>query len=207
MSASATPAAARPPPGAVEQAQRDVAVEAGGHDGYPHAGAVEHRWWCGVAANVPGHQVQPLASARCDVQGDPLDDLQAKAFEAAVAGRVVGHQPHVGDAEVGEDLGTDAVLPAVGRLRRVDGGIDGSGPVERVRHAEAATFPAAQVDQHAAALVGDAPHGCGEGAPATAVPEPKTSAREALAVHPHEGVVPRGDVAPDEGDVPAAIEH
>ena len=43
-------------PGAVEQAQRDVAVEAGGDDGDAQPGAVEHRRRHLVAADVLGHQ-------------------------------------------------------------------------------------------------------------------------------------------------------
>ena len=41
-----------------------------------------------------------------------------KPVEAAVLGRVVGDEPHGGDAEVDQDLGADAVLAAVDRQAR-----------------------------------------------------------------------------------------
>ena len=51
-------------PRALEQAQRDVAVEAGGDDGDAQAGAVEIGRRHLVAADVLGHQPAPLAGAR-----------------------------------------------------------------------------------------------------------------------------------------------
>ena len=59
-----------------------------------------------------------------DSERHALDDLEAEALEAAVLGRVVGHQPHRGDAEVDEDLRADAVLAAVDGQAEVEVGVD-----------------------------------------------------------------------------------
>src|SRR5262245_28927398 len=130
-----------------------------------------------------------------DVEGDPFGDLQAEALETAVAGGVVGHQAHPRDAEVGEDLGADAVLPAVRWRRQVDLRIDAAGAGERVRHAEPASLVTAQVHEHAGPLLHDAAHRGVEGAAALAEPGAEDVAGEALAVDAHQRDVARRDLA------------
>ena len=95
----------------------------------------------------------------------PLGDLEAEALEAAVLGRVVGDEPHRGDAEVDEDLGADAVLAAVGGQAELEVGVDGVAALlleavgaDLVADADAAALVAAQVDDDAAALLGDELH-------------------------------------------------
>src|SRR5205085_3672139 len=55
----------------------------------------------------------------------PLDDLQTEALETTVLGGVVGEEPHGCDAQVDEDVGADAVLPAVDREAQLEVGVDG----------------------------------------------------------------------------------
>src|SRR3954451_4713350 len=71
-----------------------------------------------------GSEVLDVLRVRHRVQRDALDDLEAVALQAAALGRVVAHQPHRGDAEVDQDLGADAVLPAVDRQTEIEVGID-----------------------------------------------------------------------------------
>ena len=40
----------------------------------------------------------------------PLDDVEAEPLEAAVLGRVVGHQAHGGHPQVDQDLRADPVF-------------------------------------------------------------------------------------------------
>ena len=100
----------------------------------------------------------------CSVERDAVDDVETEALEAAVLDRVVGHEAHGGDAEVDEDLGTDAVLAVVDGQAELQVGVDGVvalllevvGP-QLVGQADAATLVAAQVDDDAGPLLGDQP--------------------------------------------------
>ena len=76
-----------------------------------------------------------------------------------------------------------------------------------VADADAAALVAAEVDDHAGALVGDHLHGRVELHAAVAAHRAEHVAGEALAVHPHQDVVDAGDVAPDHGEVLLAVEH
>ena len=123
-------------------------------------------------------------------------------------------QPHGGDAEVDEDLRADAVLAAVDGQAEVDVGLDGVaalvlervGP-ELVAEADAAALVAAQVHDHAAALLGDALHRLVELGAAVAAQRAEHVAGEALGVHPDEHVVLALHRALDERDVLLAVEH
>ena len=147
-------------------------------------------------------------------RGDPLGDLEAEALEAAVLGRVVGDDPHRGDAEVDEDLRADAVLPAVLGQPEVEVGVDGVAALlleavgaDLVPDADAAALVAAEVDDHAAARLGHDLHRRVELHAAVAAQRAEHVTGEALAVHAHEHVVLAGHGAPDHGDVLLAVEE
>src|SRR4051794_23722566 len=72
-----------------------------------------------------GAQVVLVVRVGCDLEGHPLDDLESEPFEATELGRVVRHQPHRRDPEVGEYLRADAVLTAVGRQAELQVGVHG----------------------------------------------------------------------------------
>src|SRR4051812_47205760 len=76
-------------------------------------------------ARLLGAQVGDVLGVRDRLERDPLDDFEAEALEATVLGRVVGEEPHGGDAQVDEDLSADAVLPAVDGQAELEVGVDG----------------------------------------------------------------------------------
>src|SRR5215203_5661183 len=97
---------------------------------------------------------------------DPLGDLEAEALETAVLAGVVGDDAHGGDPEVDEDLGADAVLPAVLGEAEVEVGVDGVPSLlleavgaDLVADADAAALVAAEVHDHAAPLLRHDLHG------------------------------------------------
>src|SRR5579872_6412918 len=51
-------------------------------------------------------QVGEVLGVRGELDRHALDDLESETLEAPVLGGVVGHEPHGGDPEVDEDLGT-----------------------------------------------------------------------------------------------------
>ena len=69
-----------------------------------------------VAQFLPfGPQVLRVMAVGFDADGDLLDDLESVTFEANNFFRVVGEEADGFEAEVGEDLGTQAVFaPAMG---------------------------------------------------------------------------------------------
>ena len=89
----------------------------------------------------------------------------------------------------------------------IDRRIDLAGGVERVGDAQPPALVAAEVDEHAGALLHDAAHRRVQRAPALAVARAEHVAGEALAVHAHHRLVSRRDVAANERDVPAVVEH
>ena len=62
-----------------------------------------------------GRQIVGVVSARVHHQRHPFFHLQAIAAEAGDLTRVVGEQPQPVDAEVGEDLRTNAVVAQISR--------------------------------------------------------------------------------------------
>ena len=134
---------------------------------------------------------------------DPLGDLEAEALEAAVLGRVVRDEPHRGDAEVDEDLRADAVLPAVDGQAELEVGVDGVAALllqavggDLVADADAAALVAAEVHDHAAALLGDDLHGRVELDAAVAAQRAEHVAGEALASAPARARPARPATAP-----------
>src|SRR3954447_9378398 len=159
-------------------------------------------------------QVVLVVRVGLDLQGHPLDDLDAEAVEPAELRRVVRHQPHRRDAEVGEDLRTDAVLAAVGRQPKLQVGVDGvvtlvlqAVGADLVTDADAATLVAAEVHDAAHAFLGDHLERGRELRTAIAAQRPEHVAGEALAVHAHEHVLLALHVAAHEGEVLIAVEH
>ena len=149
------------------------------------------------------------------VERHPLDDLETVALEAAVLGRIVGHQPHRRHAEVDEDLRADAVLAGVGREAELDVGLDGVAALvlqrvgaQLVAEADAAALVAAQVHDDAAALARrSAPCARVELHAAVAAHRAEHVAGEALGVHAHEHVLLARDLAAHERHVLDAVEQ
>ena len=109
-----------------------------------------------------GAQVADVLVVREILQRHPVDDRETVALEPPVLGGIVGEQPHGGDAEVDEDLRADPVLARVGgeaelhvRLHRVVALVLQRVGAHLVAEADAATLVAAQVHDHAVALLGD----------------------------------------------------
>src|SRR3546814_16263273 len=140
------------------------------------------------------HGAQPIYDG-----GHPLGDLEAGARGAAVLGLVVGDDPHRVDAEVGEDLGADSGLGAVGRETEVVVGVDGVaalllepvGP-DLVADADAPALVAPEVDDPAAAPALHELHRRIALDAAVAAHRAEDVAGEALAVHPDTEVLLAG---------------
>src|SRR5690349_20059791 len=110
-----------------------------------------------------GPQVRDVLTRRSHVQRDALRDLEAEPVEPAVLGRVVRHELHGRDAEVDQDLRTDAVLARVGREPELDVGLDGVATLvlQRVRpqlvpEPDAPPLVTPQVQNDSASLASDA---------------------------------------------------
>ena len=136
-----------------------------------------------------------------------------KPSKPAPLGRVVGQQPHGGDPEVDQDLGPDAVLPAVHRQAQLHVGVDRvQAPVlqlvglQLVGDPDAPALVAAQVDDRAQAGVGDHAHGGVQLGAAVAAAGSEHVAGEAFAVHPHQHVLLAGGLAHHEGQVGLVVD-
>ena len=145
------------------------------------------------------------------MQGHAFGDGQPESFESAVLGRVVRHETDAGQAEVGEDLGADAVFAAVDGQAQFQVGVDGveSGVLEFVGaqfvgDADASAFVSAEVDDDAVAVVVDAAHCFVELGAAVAFDAGEHVTGDAFAVDSDEHVGPSGDVAFDERQVGVA---
>ncbi len=106
-----------------------------------------------------------------------------------------------------------AVVAGVGGQAEFEVGVEGvaAALLEFVRsqlgqQADAAPLVAAEVDDDAAALLGDAPHGRLQLGSAVAAQRVEDVAGEALGVQPGEDVLALADVAVDEGDVFDAVD-
>ena len=96
------------------------------------------------------------------LQRHALDDVEPVTLESSVLRRVVGHEAHLGHPELHEDLGPDAVLPAIYGKPELDVGINGVPAVvlqvvgpQLVGEADATSLVAAQVHDDADALGSD----------------------------------------------------
>jgi hypothetical protein len=146
--------------------------------------------------------------------GDLLDDFEVMAFESDDFSGVVGHEADFADAEVGDDLGADAVVAEVHGEAEFKVGFDGIETLllefvgfDFAVEADATTFVAAHVDDDAGSFLFDALHGGVELAAAVAAAGGEDVASEALAVDAHEGGGVGLDLAFDEGDVVGAVEN
>src|SRR5450759_4394433 len=140
-------------------------------------------------------------------------DAQAVALQRHDLLRVVGHDADRRESQVGEDLGADAVVAQVGGEAQFHVGLNGVQTLllervglELVDEPDAAAL-LAHVEHDAEALRFVASQGLGELLAAVAAQRAEGVAGEALGVHPHEHVLAAGDVALDEGDVVAAVDH
>ncbi len=84
--------------------------------------------------NVPellllGAQVVQVVLVGLDLERHALDDLEAVALDARALPRVVGDEADLPDAEIGEDLGADAVVAQVGGEAELLVGLDGVEPL------------------------------------------------------------------------------
>ena len=169
-----------------------------------------------------GHQVADVVGVGPHRQRHALDDVQAVPIQTDALGRVVGEQPHRPDAEVDEDLRTDAVVAGVRGQAQLEVGVDGvvAGVLQLiglqlVQQADAAALVTAHVEHHAAALAGDHRHRGVELGTAVTPTGTEHVAGEALRVHAHEHVVPVGpgaavridDVAANQGHVLDVVVH
>src|ERR1700722_1600752 len=112
-----------------------------------------------------GAQVLDVLRVGVRVETHPIDDVEAEALKTAVFGGVVGHEAHLGHAEVDEDLRADAVLAAVDRQPELEVGVHGVVALllqvvcaQLVRQPDAAPFVPPEVDHHAGALGADEAH-------------------------------------------------
>ena len=126
---------------------------------------------------------------------DAADDLDAVAFETEDLRRIVGDQPHLFDAEIGENLRTDAVVALIDRQPEREIRLDGIGAVilqlvraQLVSKADAAPF-LTKVEEDAAPFFGDHLHGTVALRRAIAANRVQRVAGEALGVDAHEHVL------------------
>mmetsp|Transcript_29559 Transcript_29559/g.71900 ORF Transcript_29559/g.71900 Transcript_29559/m.71900 type:complete len:230 (+) Transcript_29559:2080-2769(+) len=120
-------------------------------------------------------------------------DAETVATQATVLCRVIGHQLHVGDAQIGQYLGPDAILARIDRKAQILIGLDSvpAHVLQRVRahfvgQAYATTFLPAEVDENATALLCDRFHGKVQLWPAVASQRAKYIARAALGMDSNE---------------------
>ena len=126
-----------------------------------------------VIDTPPSEQVAHAARAWCAGSGcspgwapfERAPDRRSRGRSPSRPPRLAGllvMQPHGGDAEVDEDLGADAVLPAVDRQAELHVGVDRVAAVvlqlvglQLVGDPDAPALVAPQVDDHAEAGLGD----------------------------------------------------
>ena len=117
------------------------------------------------------------------------------------------------DPEVGEDLRARAVVARIGRQAQLEVGVDGVAALvlQRVRaqlvqQADAATLVPLDVQDDAAALLGDAPQRGVQLRAAVAAERAEHVAGQALGVHADEDVRAVADLARDERDVLGVVD-
>ena len=140
-----------------------------------------------------------------------LDDrialISAVALQAGPLGRIVGQQPHRCDAEIGEHLGTGAVLAdVIGQAER-QVGVHGVGALvlqlvgaELVQQADPAALVPADVEHDAATLGGHRVQGRVQLRSAVTAQRTQHVAGQALGVDPDQNVLAVTDVAVDQRD-------
>ena len=148
----------------------------------------------------------------CDgADGELLDDLEVVGFEADDLAGVVREEADFVDAEIGEDLGSEAVVAEVHGETKAFIGFDG---VEALllqfvgadfgSEADAAAF-LAHVEQDPSTFFFNALHGLVELGSAVAAAGGEDIAGEAFAVNPHQCWLCGGDLAFHKRDVVHAI--
>ena len=111
-------------------------------------------------------QVADVVGGRHGRQADPADDLEVVSAESAVLGGVVGDEAGPTYPQVGEDRRAGAVGPGVDGQAECGVGVDGVEALllqrvgaDLVAEPDPASLVAAQVDDGAAALLGDGGQG------------------------------------------------
>ena len=145
--------------------------------------------------------------------GDLFDDFKAVAIESNHFFGVVGEEADFSEAEVGKDLGSDAVFAEVRVVAEFEVGVDGIVAlflefigVDFSGETDAAAF-LAHVEEDAFAGVGDSFHGLAQLAAAVATLRAEDIAGKAFAVDADEGGLAVGEVAAGEGKVVSAVDR
>lgn len=145
--------------------------------------------------------------------GDLLDDFEVMAFESDDLSGVVGHQADFADAEIGDDLGADAVVAQVHGEAELEIGFDGIETLllefvgfDFAMKTNAASFVTTHVDDDAGALLLNTLHGGMELTATVTAARGENVAREALAVDANEGGGVWVDLPFDEGDVMGVVQ-
>jgi hypothetical protein len=142
-----------------------------------------------------GLQVLVVVGADAHDQRHLLDHVEPELAQLVHLVGVVGQQPHLRYAQVGEDAGSGGVVAGVGRQPEREVGVDGVEPLllqavraELVDQADAPALVPAHVDDDAAVLL-DRVEGRVELRAALALERPEGLAGQALGVHAHQGRV------------------
>src|SRR5665213_2540145 len=159
-------------------------------------------------------QVVNVKRCRTAFEGNALNDVEAKALEAAVLDRVVGHEAHRRHAEMHQNLRAGAVLARVHRKTLLEVCVHRVTTVflERVRanlvrESDASTFLASEVDDHARAFGGNLRQGHLQLWATVAAQRSQRVTGQTLRVDPHQQIVNVLNVPVDERDVLFAVEH
>eukprot|EP01022_Parablepharisma_sp_SALTPOND_P024123 TRINITY_DN5305_c1_g4_i2.p1 TRINITY_DN5305_c1_g4~~TRINITY_DN5305_c1_g4_i2.p1 ORF type:complete len:914 (+),score=247.13 TRINITY_DN5305_c1_g4_i2:98-2839(+) len=154
-----------------------------------------------------GAQVGFVFGAGGYLQRHPLHHRKAVALQSHHLLGVIGHQAHLADPQVGQDLRPDSIVAHVGREAQALVGLHGVGPsvlqligLELVHQADAPAL-LAHVQEHSAALVVDHLEGLGKLVAAVAAPGVKHVAGQALGVHPDQHRLFGVDLSLDQGHV------
>ena len=159
-----------------------------------------------------GRQVSARRIRRGDFERQPLGDRQAVPFDPHQLARVVAEQTHRADAQLAQDLDTHSVIalirfeaePLVG-LDRVEALVLELVRANLVREPDAAAF-LIQIQQDAAAFLGDPLHGRIELGAAVTADRVQSVAGQARRVDADEDVRAVLDIAANERDVRLVID-
>src|SRR4051812_32331816 len=157
------------------------------------------------------HVAGVLLVGRLD-DGHALVHAQSVAFEADHLAWIVGDWTNGLETEVEENLRPDAVLAQIGLEAESLVGFDSVGAavlklvrLELVQETDAASF-LIEIDNDAASIGGDHPHGFMQLPSAVAAQRVEDIAGQALRVHAHQYFLAVGDVAVDERDMLVLID-
>ncbi len=141
-----------------------------------------------------GLEVASVVLVRFLFDWDLLDDFEVVAIETDDLARVVGHEADFFHAEIGDDLGADAVVTQVHAETEFEVGFDGIEALllefvgfDFAMETDAAAFMTAHIDDDACALLLDPLHSGMELAAAITTAGGEDVAGQALAVDANEG--------------------